>query len=445
MRPMTEVETKKQEVARILGCNPGEINIDRPQWGQLLQEGVVVDLTIRRWRATSRLTLSDLGLVVQETDERQAFKEAFRLGQLLVLPSYYLRKFASIESSARQIPGRFGFQTYWGTFIPATRFQEFQAAIEIKRQAYLELAGEVRSQWNAIVEEVIDNAATNARAAYRRFRLLSPSAMSLNEFRQEDEFIVRYVERVKGLIPDRDEVYASFNFEISLSYIPLPDLLAKERAAAVQYEAEAEKARAEARAAQERAGVEARRAMQAKMAMDIELDHKRYLIEQMNRAVIAEAREKKEKLFDRFLQDLIGQTRQLILDVTEDVTASIAKNGRLHQRSATQLRNLVEAVNGLNFYGDQEIEQLIAPLREVLTTPQSPGVELTTRLEDVKTVARATLLNLGMDSRGRRNAVGMATPDIEPLQVRRARRRLQMDTDNRIQAPVIARQPRGQV
>jgi len=145
----------------------------------------------------------------------------------------------------------------------------------------------------------------------------------------------------------------------------------------------------------------------------------------MNRDVVEKARQQKEELIDTFLADLVKQLRGLVYEVTTNVLASIETNqGRLVGKASVQLSNLIEQVASLNFFGDQEIDRMIARVRmELARQPEDRDVkEIQAQLKNMATITRATLIGLGEQPRSARS-LGVADAPT-PEMIRTARRGL---------------------
>ena len=95
-----------------------------------------------------------------------------------------------------------------------------------------------RDAYFALRDEIVRNDETirsNMRAAYRaaglvayqRLRALMPD----NDFGDSEAFAETFAARILANVPPIQEISASFRFEISLSYIPLPSLLAESEVA----------------------------------------------------------------------------------------------------------------------------------------------------------------------------------------------------------------------
>jgi hypothetical protein len=118
----------------------------------------------------------------------------------------------------------------------------------------------------------------------------------------------------------------------------------------------------------------------------------------MNDEVVAEARRKKQQLIDTFLKDVVVQLRTTIYEATTEVLKTMQKNqGKLHPRSVVQLKNLIEQIGSLNFFGDEESTRMIARVRETFERrPEARNAEdIRSALQDVAIVTRASLIDLG--------------------------------------------------
>ena len=361
---------QKQEIARIMGVeNPDEINVQNPNWSQMLKQGVTAKVHISRWRATTPLTHEFLGLYDLDSDSRKAEEELVKLGHIPLLPNSYPedigRRLQSVETRSRQLIARFGIPTYWGNLILASQYQEFRDQADAVRNEYYNLRDELYDNWKAIIDEVIDRTANHARLVYRRVQRLTPEQTDRYDFENEDRFVDLTVRRVRQLIPDRDEVYLSFDWTLDLNYIPLPDMMAQAVADASETLNEAYVPYRVRRYADEIAEANARiKTTQAEM-----LERQ---LREMNRDVVENTRAQAQDLMDGFFRDVILYSRNLVENVYTNAISRTTKTGKLHSRVVVQLRNMVEEVQKVaQFNGDVDLEELIAPAKSILET--APG------------------------------------------------------------------------
>ena len=101
--------------------------------------------------------------------------------------------------------------------------------------------------------------------------------------------------------------------------------------------------------------------------------------------------------------------------------------GKIHPRSVVQLRNLIEQVGQMNFFGDTETDAMIRRVRSIFD--QRPelrnAADLQTALRDVAIITRASLLDLGEQPRASRI---IGDQDTTPDQIAIARHRLDLDS-----------------
>ena len=167
---------------------------------------------------------------------------------------------------------------------------------------------------------------------------------------------------------------------------------------------------------------------------------RRDALARMNAEVTAEARQKKQQMIDGFLADLVKQLRATIYEATTDILATMQKNqGKLHPRSVVQLRNLIDQVGQMNFFGDTETDAMIRRVRDVFDKrPEARNAaDLQATLRDVAIITRASLLDLGEQPRASRI---IGDQDTTPAEIAIARRRLDPG-QRRIADPVACRTP----
>lgn len=391
------VSDQIREIAQALGEDPAAIRTDNPKWVELLQEGVIVKVTLRRWRGKARLELDgDLGVPVN--GEGELYRALLDIGSKLLLPRSIQKELDSIDSAARQNVERFGFKTHWGTFIPATAYADWKAKDAEYQEKYFAVRDQIVAFYDDIIAGQLDEYAEAARVAYKRRNRLQPGQDLDYRYLPQDKFVEDYMARLRLLIPTKDQIAASFAYEIELAYIPLPSLLAAdtERAAEIAVTGEAE-----------------RRKLAA--------------LEAMNREVIEQAKAQKELLVDGFLADITRQLRAMIYDAVTAVSDATAKNGYLHPRSMVQLQNLVEQVGRLNFIGDRDADAMVERLRSLTSKASADRdpAEIQQALRDVQIVTRASLAALGDGPRSNRST---ALPEAVPTEeLTRARRALALD------------------
>lgn len=419
-----KVEERIAELARILGEPAEAIQPTNPRWLQLLQEGVVIHLTLRRWRARTTLDLEkDLGLPVRG-EEAEELRELLDIGRKFLLPRRLVAALDSVDSAARQNLRRFGYDTFWGVFVPVTAYAAWKEADAKFQRRYYELRDEIAAFYDQVVGEHLAQFEEAARRAWRRFHELHGAPEGESDFAlREEEFVSRYVGRLRALIPPAEEVHASFAYEVHLHYVPLPSILAEDVRAAAWIVA-SRKAQEMVERAKRDADTYWRSTEQAVDAW------RKTQMEIVRQDVLAAAQAEKARLIDGFLADVARQLRGLVYDTVVSAYDTTVRNGRLHPRTVVQLRNLIAEVERLNFFGDQEVDRMIEKIRNLLgpAPDERSTAEVEDALRNVALVLKASLLALGDAQRGSRPDAGLPETVAAP-ELRRARRSLGLDVE----------------
>lgn len=438
-----------QDVARLqdeLGIGKDAIKIMRPQWANLMREGVLVNLHIRRWRAKTRLTLKDLGIALTEEEEQSA-GDMLQLGVKKLLPAKIMKKADAIENRARRELERLSFRTHWGFFVPVTSYPELREVMDECEVEYMALCRQIVDDYDKVVEQVKREYQRIGGSTYGRLRKLNPKSLlkpglpnsaSANNERnliEVADYVTDFVQRIEGHIPTAEQIKESFSFKMELFYIPLPDLLAEEEAAArliqertatdaAEEAAKREAIREQRRLEQYKLDAERQREYAATRAAESAAATKERMMREMYQDVVAQARRQKEQLIDGFLADIQGQLTNTIYDACTSVLAYITDEGKLHPRKVVQLKKMVEQVKALNFFEDQDAAAMIRRVQAEMNKPNGNRDlgELEEKLRDIAIITRQTLIGIGETPRSARD---MGVPDvITPVELRQARQRL---------------------
>lgn len=413
---MTTTNAAIQELATAIGEDPAAIRHGFADWTSLMRQGLIVSLHLRRWRGRTTLDLDDIGVPVN--GEQELYAKLLELGQKLLMPKNMLKELDSIDSGARKCVERHGYTTYWGTFIPFTSYQEWKDENQKYQERYYAVRDRLVDNYDSIVDALLDDYAEAARIAYKRRTKLQPGQDFDYRITGEDQFVELFMQRIRQLIPSADQIFDSFAYEVDLTYIPLPSLLAAD-------EEQADLIRSEV--IKNRVAIDAAREREAMMTA-------------MHRDVVEEARRQKFQLVNGFLTDIVKQLRSLIYDAVTQIGDATRRNGFLHPRSVVQLNTLIQRVESLNFFGDPDSDRMIAELRRIANQnadDRSPE-EIQSILRQIALVTRQSLLTLGDTPRQARS---LDVPDVPTVdQVRSARQALGLPTEGLETLPTMRQQ-----
>ena len=410
---VSPIERQRRAIAEALGADVRTANAG---WVRLMREGVIAHLRVRRWRALVKSDWADFGLSgwladddlpegatpeqkQQATATRKKLDEIFKRGERRLLPKPLFDQLNSVESNARKCVERYSYRTHWGYFIPATVYAELKTALAVYEAQYFGLRDEIAQGYDRIFTTLTLDYTRQATTAWLVSRGKSDTrSLSLLEQAELGRFKQEFVQSIVRHLPSKEEIYDSFGFDLELSYIPLPSLLAED---------EAERERIQA-------------------ARDLESERER-MVKQMQRDVIAEAERQKIEMVDGFYRDLVRGLRAEVYTVCTDVLAAIEKNGgKLVGPSASRLKNMMAQVEKLNFMGDRAMTASMDKLRPYLAQAavRRDMDDISRVLRSIATVTRATLLDLGEAPRSARDwgVADIPTPEL----VRRAQRDLDL-------------------
>lgn len=423
--------SQKAEVARIMGVDPTDFDVTAPNWAAMLKEGVTAKAHISYWRARTGLTHEFMGLIL-DPEEIEATEDIIELGMINLMPNKHKddigRRLKSIETRSRTLPNRFGVSTYWGNLILFPKFAEFKEACDQLEKEFYGLRNELYERWDFYREQVTDRAAEHGRLAWERVKGLTPEKMSLQDFASQDAFVDRLIRFIDLATPGKEEVYRSFKWTMSLSYIPLPDILAENEAAASAARVWEESERSIAAAKTRQAWAQADEADEKARAAQIENATKAQMIREMNQEVVKKSQEQATELLEGFFTDVIVYSRELVDTVYSAAIDSQESSGKLASRSIVALRNMVEEVSKVaEFNGDVDINELLAPANAILAAGpaerKDTSDELAAKMRQARNIARSQLVSLGAKPRKTRKARAVNPLPIirQPRQKRKSR------------------------
>jgi len=268
----------------------------------LTREGVLVNVSVRYWRATKKLDAEDLGLAPENVEKR-----LISLGHKNLIPRESLQTFALIEGRVHALveTNAFPFLNGLGHFLPNARLQEttdklaqLEREFTIEKEKFLSRYSETRDQ--ALVEW--REAAT---------RLVN---------RPE-----KLVETIEAAFPGPEKMDRSFGFTVQLFQIRVPE--------GIRLDAVTLADQQEVMRAREEAG--------------------RQAADKINKGV------------ETFISDCVASLREQTATLCEEMLESM-KSGKtgVHQKTLNRLVKFIDEFKTLNFVGDRELEEQLERIRQ---------------------------------------------------------------------------------
>jgi hypothetical protein len=410
------IEDERTAIAQVLGVKPEEILEMRPEWEKLLRESVVVRLHIGRTRAMRRMRLSDLGLkpMGDAGDRDEMDSTVFTIGEKMLLPPDMLRRVTAAESRARRNLVKNSYSSYWGRLVVVTTYKEWKTKDLAIQKDYFGVRDDLCKDYAAVVRKMRELYTPEGEKAYDRLIKLERKT----ELPPKEEFVKRFVKAAVNLMPDRDEIYTSWVYETEMFHVPMPSMMAEDLAkkqkveeeAALERQKNTAKNNLELSRLQNKEQVGRARAKKEEMVLLDAAEARKRALDEMNKDVIERARRRKETEVDQFFADLMRQIYDLTYNSTTDVLQVLKSGGgKVGPRTIVGLKRLIDQIERLNFQGNQEITEMLKPVKEQLQQDAEgrSSQEIAARLKDIAVVTRATLLTLGTEPRSAR-ALGVA-------------------------------------
>lgn len=276
-----------------------------PLLSALSREGVLINVSVRYWRASKKLHAEDLGLRAEDVQER-----LICLGRKRLLPKDALAQFALIESRTHALVegATFPFLGGIARFLPNRKLaevreslarlqSEFQAAHAQFAEQYLDLREEALAEWREAARTLAVNA---------------------------DEL----VNQIEESYPDPVRLDRFFAFEVQLYEVKAPSTLRAEL---------------------------------------VSFGDQQAIVEARQRAAEEAASQMKENT-ESFIGECVATLRQEAANVCEDMLGAIqgGKTDGVHQKTLNRLMRFIDDFKEMNFAGDTEFEQILDNARKTL-------------------------------------------------------------------------------
>ncbi|MBI2946134.1 MAG: hypothetical protein HYY23_00685 [Verrucomicrobia bacterium] len=268
----------------------------------LTREGVLINVSVRYWRATRKLSPEDLGL-----DPDNVTGRLICLGHKKLLPKEALERFALVESRAHGLieSSTFPFLSGLGHFLPnnkleavTSKLKELETEFGFAQQAFLDQYAQLRLQASAEWREAAQRLVTDPD---------------------------RLVAAIEASFPEPTAMQRAFGFETQLFQVRAPERLEL----ALVTQANQEQVIAARQKAAEEASVQIHRGAES------------------------------------FVADCVASLRQQTAELCQEMLDSMrsGKTG-VHQRTLNRLVRFIEEFKQLNFVGDQQMESELERVRQ---------------------------------------------------------------------------------
>lgn len=308
-----------------------EVDVDtaKAEWAlALMEKGVIVDLTITQWRGTAKLSPSDLGITYSDPEIKDFMDKYIRLGTERLLPPAIRAELSRLTNLGRSCLENHSFDTVWGRFVPFSVFELWYDENQTLQRMYYNYASEFAARRNEIAGMIANEYRKMATDVWRR---IYPSSGEAPE-----SFITQFTDNIVAKIPDENEMLTMFKYEATFLSIPLPTIIQQNIEQAKSIERES-----------------------------VKKDYEAELERRARQRITDEYVTKKQEIIGGFLNSTVNYLRKCIQDLCLDALDSLGKARvkGLGLQQKTRILNVIEKVEKLNFYNDEEINKIIAELR----------------------------------------------------------------------------------
>lgn len=321
----------------------------------LMTKGVIANLTISRWRATSPLRADELGLKFADTEACSFMKKYVTLGSEKLLPPEILSEFNYVEKRARDNLDNYSFKTVWGKFIPYTAFSEWDTENKQIEADFYELAKKFGEKYIEIISVV--------RSEYRKMAKDVWIRMHPGQIDAPPSFVEEFIDRVISKIPPKNQIDSMFSYSVEFFYIPMPSMIANDFAKANEIQRQDDI-----------------KSHEANLEKEIKTEiSKRYMI-------------KKNELIDSFLEATVTSMRSYVGELCDGVLMSLNTGGKkeINKTQINKIKKMISKVRTINFYDDKEIRIMLNELETEIDKfkGQRNADTIVQKLQDIVTVGQ---------------------------------------------------------
>lgn len=355
-------QDKIRAAANRLGVDQSRVQIIRLELGELLNEGVLIDVNVSGMSIFHRsATWEELGIPANGDDPR--FRQ-FTRGQKFVYPEEFVRRGRSIETRMRQLFDEYTSRVRmfggWG-YLHYKRYPVFVDKWNDLLEQFNTWKAEAVAIHDSVVDEIALASAEVARVAWTSIKSQYAGVRD-SEFHvivkgkayDHEEFVSFVVTRAIGQVPTIEQIEHDVSADYVVGLFFGQEDVAADFAQAQTRRAEVEHLRAESAQAQEQA--------RHNQQMNILAERERQLvIEAMRQAEIEHAR----RIVDEVGSPIAGMIQDLRVRFAADARAmleSLEKNKFLKGKVAERGRNLLEIYRVFSVRDDRVLFDELAAL-----------------------------------------------------------------------------------
>jgi hypothetical protein len=301
----------------------------------LTREGVLINVSVRYWRATKKLSPEDLGLKPEDVSAR-----LIALGHKKLLPKEALEALALIESRAHAFieNNTFPFLNGLAHFVPNAKLADVTAKIKALEEDY----------W-AAKQQFLEQYSTLRESALKEWREMAQKLVDNPE---------QLLATIEASFAPPANLERSFGFEMQIFQISAPE----------------------------------------RLGLDLVTIGDQEKIIQTRQKAADEAAAKIRAETELFVADCVASLREQTARLCEDMLQSIntSENG-VHQKTLNRLIRFIDQFKTMNFVNDAVMEQELERVRQELLTRSAQEYRGSTSAQQLLTQGLARLRDHARD------------------------------------------------
>jgi hypothetical protein len=213
------LENAIEEIKNETGLDQDKVGTILQDWATpLMRKGIIVRLSIKRWRAVQNINNGDFGINSNDPEWEQFSNKYLKYGIKYLLPKETLQELSRVENKARRNLKEHSMETPWGDFVPFNSYFEWKEKNEEICKEYFELADRLTNEFPYLIQQVLDEYKKHARHIYNEKKL----SISYEDFERQmlDDIM-------QSIIP-ANEFRATFVYNTLFFFIPIPSDVQKE-------------------------------------------------------------------------------------------------------------------------------------------------------------------------------------------------------------------------
>lgn len=297
------------------------------QWAlSMMEKGVIVKLSVCRWRAISQIVAGDLGLKL--TKEAFGFMDKYiNLGYEKLIPPEYDREISKLDALSKRCLDKYSFNTAWGRFVPYTAFTQWHNENKELKLLYLEAGKQLVDNYPELIKVISEE--------YQKLAMHVWEKLYPNQGKPTAPFVTEFVSKILNKIPPPEKIACSFQHESSYLPIPLPQFIRDNFLQQNDNLAETE----------------------------LEIESKKIIHNEYNL--------KQQYLINSFVKNTVNELRRKAITVCEPALTRLnSDQNTLSKPQRDNIRKLLKYISILNFYNDSKLITLLTEVKQEIECPK---------------------------------------------------------------------------